>query len=97
MKISSAPVAAPNPLTYGRIGQSGPAVSRTGMSSTAGAAVQVEASGFLSQLTQAARTSPYGEVRSDKVAAARADIAAGRLGTPADIEQTVNAFLSAML
>jgi predicted transcriptional regulator len=55
--------------------------------------MSVQSSGFLAELSAAAQQHPYGEIRADKVAAARADIAAGRLGTPEDIEATVNAFL----
>lgn len=56
-------------------------------------AVSVGRSEFSQQLREAARTSPGGTVRADVVAEARADIAAGRLGSPADIERAIDALL----
>jgi hypothetical protein len=53
----------------------------------------VQRSGFLSQLQEATRAAPFGEVRADKVAQARADIAAGRLGTEADYDAAVRGLL----
>lgn len=90
MKISAPAIAPSAPITYSRIaGVASPAV--TGTVSTPAATVQ--RSGFLSQLQEATRAAPFGEVRADKVAQARADIAAGRLGTEADYDAAVRGLL----
>lgn len=86
MKISSANITPVSPLTYGRIG-------RVASAQSAAPSVSVQSSGFLDAITAAAKSSPYGEIRADKVAAAKADIANGRLGSKEDIDATVEAFL----
>lgn len=90
MKISSTTLPTPDSLTYGRIGRGG-----TGSAAPTGSgrAATLETSDFLSELQAAARTSPWGEVRADKVAEARADIEAGRLGSEDDFEQAISALL----
>jgi hypothetical protein len=87
VKVSSSPISAVAPLTYGN-------VARVGTPAAAcSPAVKVESSGFLESLQAAARGNPFGELRADKVAAARADLAAGRLGSREDLDATVEAFL----
>lgn len=58
--------------------------------------VKVELSSSMSALRDAARAKPYGEVRADVVAQAKADIASGRLGSREDVDRTIDAFLQAM-
>ncbi len=86
MKVQSPTVAPAAPLTYGRIAR--PPVS-TGPAS----AVSVDSSPFLAQLGAAARANPHGDIRPDVVAQAKADIASGRLGSPEDMERTIDRFL----
>jgi hypothetical protein len=87
----SAPALAPTApvLTTRAVAPSAPI---DGASATSPAA-SVQRSGFLTQLQEATRSAPYGEVRPDRVAEARADIVAGRLGTPADLDAAVAALL----
>ncbi len=92
MKIHSPMVPTADMHTYSRVGRTS-AVSSTQGTSSAGRAAEVQSSDFLSELHAAARSHPYGEVRTEKVAEAKADIAAGRLGTDADFERTVDALL----
>lgn len=53
----------------------------------------VEFSSVVSAMRTEAGAHPYGEVRPQVVAQARADIAAGRLGTQEDLDRTVEALL----
>ncbi len=90
MKISGSTIAPSALITYSRIAHvSAPSVTGTQSSPAA----SVERSAFLSQLQEATRAEPFGEVRADKVAQARADMAAGRLGTEADYEAAVRGLL----
>lgn len=89
MKISAPSIATPSPITYSRLGN----VSAPAAAPVASPAAAMQRSGFLAQLQEATRTAPYGEVRLDKVAQARADIAAGRLGTEADYDAAVRGLL----
>jgi hypothetical protein len=90
VKISAPSLAMPSPVTYSRMG----AVSglATGMPETSPAA-SVQRSGFLAQLQEATRAAPFGEVRAERVAQARADLASGRLGSEADLDAAVSALL----
>jgi hypothetical protein len=58
-----------------------------------GRAATWETSGALATLRSQAASTPFGTVRADVVARARADIAAGRLGSEADIARTIDNFL----
>jgi hypothetical protein len=56
-------------------------------------AARVVRSEFAQELREAARTAPGGDLRTEVVARARADIAAGRLGSETDIERAIDALL----
>ncbi len=90
MKISSPTLTTPDTLTYGRVSRGG---AGTAAPLGAGRAASLSTSDFLTELQGAVRADAYGEVRSHKVAEARADIDAGRLGTEDDFENAVNALL----
>ena len=87
MKISSAMINSPESLTYRRVGQG------AAKAQTSGRAAEVESSDFLSELHAAAARNPWGEVRPEKVASAKADIANGNLGSDADFAATIDALL----
>ncbi len=89
MKVQPAAIHTTAPLTYGRVGR--PAAAATAQQ--AGAAATLSPSSFVSELGAAARAHPHGEVRADVVAQAKADIASGRLGSPEDLERTIDRFL----
>ena len=86
MKISSSLGTIPDALTYKR---SAPVGARP----TSGSAARLESSDFLSEMQSATSRSPWGEVRADKVAAAKADIQSGNLGSDADFAATIDALL----
>jgi len=88
VKISSPMLSTPETLTYARPAR----VAAQGSAPTSRAA-QLETSDFLSELHAAAAKSPWGEVRAEKVAAAKADIANGTLGSDADFAATIDALL----
>ncbi len=97
MKISAPSLAPTENLTYGRVNRggapSGQAIGHANGPASLDRAASVHTSDFLSELHAAARTNPWGEVRSEKVAEAKADIAAGRLGNEDDFAATVDALL----
>lgn len=66
------------------------------MAAVAQPGVQVELSSSVGAMRDAARSNPYGEVRADVVAKAKADIAAGRLGSREDVDRSIDAFLMAL-
>lgn len=90
MKISSTINGTPDTLTYGRVGRGSTGSS---LPTSSGRAVTLETSDFLSELQAASKKHPYGEVRAEKVAEARADLESGRLGTDDDFEAAINALL----
>lgn len=88
MKISSPLLTPPDTLTYSRT----PRAASSG-SNSVGRAAELDTSDFLSELHAATARNPWGEVRPEKVAAAKADIAAGTLGNEADLAATIDALL----
>ncbi len=99
MKVSAPSVATPSPITYGRIRSAAPAeiggsTNTPSATPSATPAASVEKSGFLSRLQESTRNHPFGEVRADRVAAARADIAAGTLGNETDMNAAVGALMA---
>ncbi|MSQ01933.1 MAG: hypothetical protein EXR71_08575 [Myxococcales bacterium] len=97
MKISAPSLAPTDNLTYGRVnrggGPNGQAIGQAIGPASLDRAVSLHTSDFLSELHASARSTPWGEVRADKVAEAKSDIAAGRLGNQDDLSATVDALL----
>ncbi len=93
MKIAAPSLAPTENLTYGRVNRGGEPNGRSIGPAAPDRAASLHTSDFLSELHAAARSTPWGEVRSDKVAEAKADIASGRLGNEDDFAATVDALL----
>lgn len=96
MKIQPTTVSSADQLTYGRAGRTDRAdrgVSSGSATGGSGRAAEIQSSDLVAQMHASSRSHPFGEIRANKVAEAKADIAMGRLGGAADMDRTIDALM----